>query len=180
MADYPDNLAREHRLFDGRRVTIRPMRPDDDAGERDFLSRLSGESRYQRFHKWVRAPSDRLVHFLTDIDYDRHMAYVCSAASGDREELVGEARYVVNPDGVSCEFGVMIADAWHKTGIAGLLMEALIDTAREKGLGSMEGLVLRRNVAMLRFARALGFEILDAPEDPFAVRVVKRLQLHRR
>jgi acetyltransferase len=175
-AEYPAHLAREHRLFDGRRVTIRPIRPEDDAGERAFLARLSGESRYLRFHKWVRAPSDRLVHFLTGVDYDRHMAYVCTAAGGDGEEVVGEARYVVNPDGASCEFGVMIADAWRKTGIAGLLMEALIATARERGLASMEGLVLRRNPAMLRFARALGFEILDAPEDPVTLRVVKRLR----
>ena len=180
MSEYPGGQVREHRLFDGRGVTIRPIRPDDDAGERDFLNRLSGESRYLRFHKWVQAPSDTLVHFLTDVDYDRHMAYVCTVARGDREELVGEARYVMNQDGTSCEFGVLIGDAWHKTGIAGLLMEALIETAREKRLTSMEGLVLRSNVAMLRFARALGFEILDAPEDPVAVRVVKRLQPHGR
>jgi acetyltransferase len=172
--------VREHRLADGRCVTVRPIRPDDDAGERAFLNRLSGESRYLRFHKWVRAPSDRLVHFLTDVDYDRHMAYVCTVASGDREELVGEARYVVNPDGASCEFGVMIDDQWHRTGIAGLLMEALIDTACEKGLARMEGLVLRSNAAMLRFARALGFEIRNEPGDPYAVRVVKRLPPDRR
>ena len=176
MAEYPARLAREHRLFDGRKVTIRPIRAADDAGERDLLNRLSGESRYLRFHKWVRAPSEKLIHFLTDVDYDRHMAFVCAAADAGREALVGEARYVVNPDARSCEFGVMIADDWRKSGIAGLLMQALIDTAREKGLSSMEGLVLRRNAAMLRFARALGFEILDAPEDPFTVRVVKRLR----
>jgi acetyltransferase len=124
----------------------------------------------------VRAPTDKLVHFLTDIDYDKHMAYVCTAASGDREELVGEARYVTNPDGVNCEFGVMIADQWHKSGIAGILMETLIRTARERGLKTMEGLVLRRNAAMLRFARGLGFKIHSVPEDPTTMRVVKRLQ----
>ena len=176
MSEYPAQLARERRLFDGRQVTIRPVRPDDCAGERDFLDRLSLDSRYLRFHKVVRAPSDRLVHFLTDIDYEKHMAYVCTAVNADREELVGEARYTVNPDGTTCEFGVMIADAWHKTGIAGLLMEALICTARERGLAQMEGLVLRRNRAMLRFARALGFEIVPIPEDAHTVRVVKTLR----
>jgi acetyltransferase len=176
LAQDPKHVTRHHRLLDGRAVTIRPIRPDDDVGERDFLNRLSGESRYLRFHEWVRAPSDRLVHFLTDIDYDRHMAYVCTVTKGDREELVGEARYVVNPDGRGCEFGVMIADEWHKTGVAGLLMEVLIEDACAKGLASMEGLVLRSNTAMLRFARALGFEIRNEPDDPYAVRVVKQLQ----
>jgi len=49
VAEYPGQLARTHRLFDGRTVTIRPIRPDDFARERRFLEELSGESRYLRF-----------------------------------------------------------------------------------------------------------------------------------
>ena len=103
------------------------------------------------------------------------MALVCVHGEGDDAEVCGEARYVVNPDDKSCEFGVVIADAWRKSGIAGLLMEALIRVARERGLTSMEGLVLRNNPAMLRFARALGFEVHSVPEDPLTVRIVKAL-----
>ena len=176
MPDYPLQLVRERKLLDGRKIVIRPIRADDDLLERDFLrSGVSGEGRYMRFHKWVGAPSDRLIHFLTDIDYDRHMAFVCIHGEGDDTEVCGEARYVVNPDGKSCEFGVLIADAWRKSGVAGLLMEALIHVARERGLTSMEGLVLRNNPAMLRFARALGFEVHSAPEDPLSLRIIKAL-----
>ena len=176
MVDYPSRLARERRLLDGRMVLIRPIRADDDLLERAFLtSGVSGESRYLRFHKWVGAPSDKLIHFLTDVDYDRHMAFVCIHGEGDDAEVAGEARYVVNPDGKSCEFGVVIADAWRKSGIAGLLMETLIRVARERGLSSMEGLVLRNNPPMLRFARALGFEVHSVPEDPLTLRIVKAL-----
>jgi acetyltransferase len=69
----------------------------------------------------------------------------------------------------------MIADDWRRTGIAGLLMEALIGTARDRGLKTMEGLVLRANRTMLRFVRGLGFEISSVPEDPVTLRVVKQL-----
>lgn len=176
MTEYPSRLACARTLFDGRKVVIRPIRADDDLLERNFLrSGVSGESRYLRFHKWVGAPSDKLIHFLTDVDYDRHMAFVCVYDEGNEAELCGEARYVINPDGKSCEFGVMIADAWRKSGIAGQLMEALIRAARERGLTSMEGLVLRNNPVMLRFARALGFEVHSAPEDPLTLRIVKAL-----
>lgn len=176
MADYPAHLEHRHKLFDGRTVTIRPIRPQDDLRERDFLAHgLSGETRYMRFQKWVGAPSDNLIHFLTDVDYERHMAFVCVVGEGDEQEIVGEARYVANPDGKSCEFGIMIADAWHKSGIAGLLMDDLIRSAREAGLQTMEGIVLRNNATMLKFVRALGFEAHHVPEDPVNARVIKKL-----
>jgi GNAT superfamily N-acetyltransferase len=76
----------------------------------------------------VKALNESLIHFFTHIDYDRHMAFVCEHEG----RLVGEARYVANPGGDSCEFGVVIADDWHKSGIAGLLIEALIGAARAR------------------------------------------------
>jgi acetyltransferase len=172
MAEYPAHLARERCLADGRRVTIRPIRPDDEPGERAFFDCLSGETRQLRFMKFVKAVGEKLIHFFTHIDYDRHMAFVCVHEG----RLVGEARYVANPGGTSCEFGVVIADDWHKSGIAGLLMEALIHAARERGFETLEGLVLRTNAAMLRFVRALGFEVQPEPCEPTLVRVVKRLR----
>jgi acetyltransferase len=174
-SQYPSHLVREHRLFDGRTVTIRPIRADDADHVRDFLNAASEVSRYKRFQKWVQAPSNNLVHFLTDIDYDRHVALVCTAAHGTDEEIVGEARYIANPDGKSCEFGVLIEDAWRKTGIAGLLMEALIRAARDGGFAVMEGFVLANNRAMLKFAHALGFEVEPMKGDLTTVHIRLRL-----
>ena len=175
MADYPQQLERRRTLADGRSVLIRPIRADDEPREREFFDELSGESRQQRFMKYVRSLSDQLVHFFTHIDYDRHMAFVCEAEVAGKPELVGEARYVANPDGRSCEFAVVIADAWHKSGVAGLLMEALMRAAQEHGFASMEGMVLRENREMLRFVRALGFEAHLDPHDTTTTRVVKVL-----
>jgi acetyltransferase len=103
------------------------------------------------------------------------MAFVCEAEVDGKPALVGEARYVANPDGRSCEFGVVIADDWHKTGIAGLLMDALIRAARAQRLETMEGLVLRENREMLRFVRALGFEATPDPVESTLMRAVKKL-----
>ena len=175
MADYPAHLARERRLADGRAVLIRPVRTDDESHEREFLSRLSAEARQLRFLKYVGAITDRLVHFFTYVDYDRHMAFVCEAKGAEGGDLVGEARYVANPDGRSCEFGVVVADNWHGTGVAGLLMDALIRAAQARGFETMEGLVLRQNADMLRFVKALGFEVSLVPDDPTTVRAVRKL-----
>jgi acetyltransferase len=175
MAEYPQQLERRRTLADGRPVLIRPIRADDEPRERKFFDRLSGESRQQRFMKFVHSLSDQLVHFFTHIDYDRHMAFVCEAEVAGKPELVGEARYVANADGHSCEFAVVIADAWRKTGVAGLLMEALIRAAQAHGFASMEGMVLRENREMLRFVKALGFEATPDPAEATMMRVEKKL-----
>jgi len=170
--DYPAHLAHERHLADGRTVLIRPIRAEDEPALRKFFGSLSGDALYLRFQKWVRAVGDKLLDFFTHIDYDRHMAFICLSEG----QIVGEARYVANEDAASCEFAIAIADAWHKTGIAGLLMEALIAAARQHGMQSMEGLVLRENQDMLRFVRALGFEAHHDPREPTLMRVIKHLQ----
>ena len=175
MAEYPLHLARRRTLADGRTVMIRPIRAEDEPRTREFFAQLSDESRQQRFMKFVRAVSENLVHFFANVDYDRHMAFVCEATVEGRPDLVGEARYIANPDGRSCEFAVVVADAWRRSGIAGLLMDALIRTARARGLHSMQGLVLRENHDMLKFVRALGFEATPDPVESTMMRVEKKL-----
>ena len=171
MAGYPAHLARERRLADGRRVTIRPVRPEDEPGERAFFAGLSDETRRLRFHAFAQPLNDTLIHFHTHIDYDRHMAFVCEHEA----RLVGEARYVANPDGRSCEFGVVVADEWRGSGVARLLMDALLDAARERGFDSMEGLVVRDNARMLAFVRNLGFEVHASTLDGSMVRIRRKL-----
>lgn len=175
MAEYPLHLVRRRTLADGRAVLIRPIRADDELQTRDFFGHLSEESRHRRFMKFVKALSDRMVHFFVHIDYQKHMAFVCEAEVDGRPALVGEARYVANPDGRSCEFGVVIADDWHGSGVAGLLMEALIRAARAQRFDTMEGLVLRDNHDMLKFVRALGFEASPDPVETTLMRVEKKL-----
>jgi acetyltransferase len=171
MAGYPEALERRRTLADGREVLLRPIRADDEARERAFFAGLSPEALQQRFMKFVRAVPERTVQFFTHVDYDRHMAFVAEAGG----EIVGQARYVQNPDGKSCEFAVVVADAWRRSGVAGLLMDLLIRTARERGLRSMEGLVLRDNRPMLRFVKALGFDVAVDAVDPTMTRVRKKL-----
>jgi acetyltransferase len=175
MGDFATHLDQRRTLADGRRVLIRPVQPDDEAALRRFFGRLCGETRRLRFMMFVGALNEELVHFFTHVDYHRHMAFVCEATIGGRQELVGEARYAANPDGRSCEFSVVIADDWHKSGIGGLLMHALMRYARASGFTTMEGMVLRDNHTMVRFVRALGFEVTPVPEDPTLVRVARAL-----
>jgi acetyltransferase len=167
-------LPQQHRV-DGRAVTLRPIRPDDAPLEADFVSHLSAGSRYARFMRTLHElPPDKLK-YLTDVDGVRHVALVATTGCDGREAIVGVARYIVDPAGTGCEFAVTVDDAWQGSGAAGLLMQALIDTARARGLQRMEAIMLTSNRRMLKFARQLGFKLERDPQDHETVRALRSL-----
>jgi acetyltransferase len=109
---------------------------------------------------------------FTQIDYDREMAFVAVSAHDGGEHEIGVARYVSNPDGESCEFALVVANAWQHKGLGSSLMAALIDVARAKGLSRMEGEVLTENTKMLGLMQELGFSVRPNPHDA-TLRVVE-------
>jgi acetyltransferase len=115
-----------------------------------------------------------LVRF-TQIDYDREMALMAVTEAAGKEQELGIARYATNPDAESCEFALVVSDAWQHKGLGHRLMTALMDVARARGLKRMEGEVLTSNEAMLRLVASLEFVITTSPDDPSIKRVAKRL-----
>lgn len=172
---YPLDLVSQMTLSDGTRIVIRPIRPEDRQIEKDFVYNLSDESRYFRFLNAIRELNDRMLTRFTQIDYDNEMALIAVVLEGVREVEIGVARYIVNPDGRSCEFAIVIADAWQHKGLGTQLMKNLIEAARKRGLEVIEGFVLSSNQKMLAMMSALGFGTEPAAGDPTLRRVFKRL-----
>ena len=159
----------------GGEYTVRPIHPNDAQMLQALVQSLSPESRYFRFvSSMTQLPPPMLARF-TLIDYDREMALVAvhkqraAATDGsivETERIIGVSRYVTNPDQSSCEFSLVVADAYAGKGIGSRLMECIMDVAREKGLSEIDGLVLTNNPGMLKLMRGLGFEVKPYPEDP--------------
>ena len=168
-------LPTAHHVIGGTRITVRPLRAADTALEAQFVRHLSMDARYKRFMVTLRDLPESKLRYLTDVDQLHHVALGTTVEQDGREALVGAARYVVDASGTGCEFAIAVDDAWQGTGLAGILMHALIDVARARGLATMEGSVLATNTRMLRFARRLGFRVEHDPDDRSTVRVVRAL-----
>jgi len=168
-------LPATHHVVQGTPVTVRPLRAADMALEADFVQHLSMDSRYKRFMVTVRELPESKLRYLTDVDQVHHVALAATVERDGGEALVGVARYVVDASGTGCEFAIAVDDAWQGTGLAGILMHALIDVARARGLATMEGSVLATNTRMLKFMRQLGFTLQHGPKDRDTVRVVRSL-----
>jgi acetyltransferase len=154
---YPAELEEPGQLR-GRPLVLRPIRPEDTAAHRQFLARIAPQDMYTRFFAAVRQlPEAELAH-LTQIDYDREMAFIAVGrdATGG-EEILGVARACADPDNASAEFAVLVRSDLKHQGLGRMLMNKLIRYARERGTGELRGSVLADNVAMLELCRSLGF-----------------------
>jgi acyl carrier protein/RimJ/RimL family protein N-acetyltransferase len=171
----PGALPRETHVVNGAPVELRPVCREDAELEADFVRRLSSDSRYLRFMVTLAELSPAKVASLTDVDQVRHVALAATAERDGKPELAGVARYIVDDAGTGCEFAVEVGDAWHGTGLAGILMGALIEVARVRGLGRMEGYVLAANHPMRKFMHQLGFEAHAMPDAPDTLRFVRTL-----
>lgn len=162
---YPERLVRNWELADGTVVTLRPIRPEDAAIERQFVNGLSHQSKYFRFLYAVSEITPEMLARFTQIDYDREMALIAVVGESAGEREIGVARYFVDPFDESCEFAVVIADDWQGKGLGAELLRDLIGSARQKGVRRMYGVALAENLNMLKFAVKAGFRVSENPDD---------------
>jgi acetyltransferase len=170
---YPKELEDEIRLTGGRRLLLRPIRPEDEPMLIAAFHKLSPQNVRLRFFAPVKELTHETAAGLTQIDYDREMALVL--ADHDRPgaaELYAVARFSTDPDQEKAEFALTVRDDVTGRGFGPLLMRRLIDYARERGIGEIFGHVLRENSAMLSLCRSLGFEEHADPDDP-AIKLVR-------
>ncbi|GLS15639.1 bifunctional acetate--CoA ligase family protein/GNAT family N-acetyltransferase [Hydrogenophaga electricum] len=166
---YPVELV-ETLDWRGGPLTLRPIRPEDEAQHLAFLERLDPEDiRLRVFHSRRSIEHSELAR-LTQIDYAREMAFIATRplpAGG--EETLGAVRAHVDPDNDVAEFGVIVRSDLKGSGLGRRLMGKLLDHLRQRGTRRVEGTVLQENSAMLELARSLGFQADACERDDRSV-----------
>ncbi|WP_250526483.1 bifunctional acetate--CoA ligase family protein/GNAT family N-acetyltransferase [Caballeronia sp. GAWG2-1] len=159
----------------GMRITVRPIRPEDEDAHRAFVSANTAEDLRLRFFGAVRSFDHSQLARMTQIDYDREMALIVtrSIAEGATETL-GVARAISDPDNETAEFAVAARSDMKGKGLGSLLLTRIIDYARERGTRWLVGEALRENTGMIALARKAGFELIRT-EDPSVVGFRMRL-----
>lgn len=139
-------------------LCIRPVRPEDEPLYRRLIESLEPQDSYFRFFSHVKQLSPKWLARLTQIDYDREMAFL--AIDGGREgNAVGAVRVIFDPDHTSAEFAVLVHSRFKGRGLGRLLMTRIIDYCRDQGAHEIMGRVLPENRPMLQLMRGLGFEL---------------------
>jgi acetyltransferase len=162
-------------LDDGKKLTLRHIALGDAIIEQTFVRKLSVQSRYLRFHGSIKELSKKDLETFTNPDPRNAEALIILYKGEFGEEEVGVARFIIDPDGKSCEFAIVVADEWQNRGLGAKLMESLISHAQSRGIKRMHGSVLRNNSDMLQFVKGLGFAETTDPDDSSVMLVTKYL-----
>lgn len=163
---YPGAWAKDMTVG-GRRYHLRPIRPADATLYPDFLARITPEDMRLRFFGMGKAFSDKLLVRLTQLDYDREIAFV--ALDGEDGLLCGVARLSSDPDHEAAEYALLIRSDLQGRGLGWAMLNRLIEYARADGLKRIEGVILNENVTMLAMCREFGFRLI-ADTDASIVR----------
>ena len=150
---YPRELERSETLPDIGTILLRPIRPEDATELNKFFNQLTAEDVRLRFFAPIRELPANLRARLTQIDYDREMAFVL--VSG--ESLLGGARVMADPDNERAEFSVAVRSDLKGRGLGWMLMHRIIEYARGRGIGVLFGDMLCDNKIMIEMCRELGF-----------------------
>jgi acetyltransferase len=156
---YPEELE-EWVSWQGQPLLLRPIRPDDGAQHMAFFAALDPEDiRYRVFTNVRELPRSQLAR-LTQIDYDREMAFIATRerAPGEHETL-GVVRAVADPDNLSAEFAIIVRSDLKGQGLGPLLMTRLIDYFHRRGTRELVGEALVDNTRLIGLARRFGFEV---------------------
>jgi RimJ/RimL family protein N-acetyltransferase len=147
----------------GERVLIRRLRPEDMALYPDFLADVSAEDLRLRFFARIAELSAAEADKLGHLDYRHEMAFV--ALDADTGRMLGLVRLKDELDEKTAEFAILVRSQLKGHGLGWLLMQRVIDYAREKGLRRVYGDVLVENTTMLKMSAELGFHAQDMGED---------------
>jgi len=165
IGPYPEEDESHMVSVDGRRIFIRPVKPEDAPLFTALFKVLSPTTIYYRFFGMLKELKPEMLARFTQIDYDREIALVAIDEDSQTDSMLGVARIIGDPDGKTGEFAVLVGDAWQGKGIGSNLLEKCLSIAEKRGFETVHGIVLRENRNMLALGKKLGFEIKRDPDS---------------
>ncbi|MGA2176757.1 MAG: bifunctional acetate--CoA ligase family protein/GNAT family N-acetyltransferase [Verrucomicrobiota bacterium] len=161
---YPSQYVGVWKTKNKKRITIRPIRPEDEPLMVKFHQTLSEQSVYQRYFSVLKL-SQRITHErLTRIcfnDYDREIALVAQYRETPAEEpqILGVGRLSKLRGVNEGEFAILVSDAWQGLGLGTELLKRVVQVGRDEKLQRIIGHILPENHIMHHICQKVGFKV---------------------
>jgi acetyltransferase len=163
---YPIEYIAETTGRGGQRVTIRPIRADDEPRMVEFHRNLSDRTVQLRYMHTV-SLAHRIAHerlrSICFTDYNRDLVFV---AIGEQTAFQGQILAVGRLSRLShengAEIGMLVRDDRQQKGLGGAMLAHLLKVAAAEKIGFVRAIMLPTNEGMRRLATGYDFNFLDA------------------
>ncbi|MGP2517240.1 bifunctional acetate--CoA ligase family protein/GNAT family N-acetyltransferase [Yersinia sp. 2545 StPb PI] len=162
---YPHELEQKVELKDGSHCLFRPILPEDEPLLKLFIDQVTKEDLYYRYFSEINEFSHDDLANMTQIDYDREMAFVAVRQKNNGPEIIGVTRALSDPDNIDAEFAVLVRSDLKGLGLGRELLEKMIQYTRSHGLTRLTAVTMPNNRGMIGLAKKLGFSIDVQMED---------------
>jgi acetyltransferase len=164
IAPYPQKYVTKRTLKNGAKVTLRPIKPEDENRFNALFKSLSEQSVRFRFFETIKEMSHDTLSRYCNLDYDREIAIV---AELDDRSLIGVVRLIFDSERKKGEFAVMVSDSWHGLGLGSKLVDYILDIGKDLKLESIYSDVSPENKKMLNLCGNKGFTAKS--EDEYSI-----------
>lgn len=168
ISPYPSKYIKKITLSDGKDVILRPIRPEDEPMEAEMFTKFSQETQRFRFFTRIKDITHELLIRYTQIDYDREIAIIAEGNENGTKRMFGVVRLIADPYNETAEFAIVVADPWQHAGLGGILMDYILEIAKERDIKKIFAYVLPDNTKMLDMMKKRNFSV-QTKEDTLLV-----------
>lgn len=169
---YPDQFEEDFSLRNGMTAFLRPLKLTDEPLLREMFYKLSDESVHYRFFRMIKSMPHEKLQELLHVDYASDMVLVVLTGSDASAEMIGIAHYSKNPRDNFADAAFLVRDDYQNLGVGTLMMNRLVDAARQNGIAGLTADVLIDNHGMLRIFHRCGFPVeSELADGVYALRI---------
>jgi len=163
-------------LRDGGLILIRAIAASDKQLLRELFSRLSPDSIRHRVFGAKSELTEKELVYLTELDFERHVALAAILRERGEERIVGVGRYIRIPPprrdaaaaaavSTRAEVAFTVVDEHQGRGVGAVLLEHLAHMAHAEGIDELDADVMADNAQMMQVFADSGFAVRKSMDD---------------
>ncbi|MGD9305161.1 MAG: GNAT family N-acetyltransferase, partial [Desulfobacterales bacterium] len=160
---YPARIE-ETREYDGQQVTFRPAKAVDERLIQEHFYNMDDEDVKSRFFGIRRSFYREDMQDMAQVDYIKNLSIVAVTGELGFEKLIGLGMYALE-QGTVAEVAFSVSKDWQGKGIASVLLEKLVEAARENGFTGLVAYTMTTNEGMIKLFNQLPYNIETSLKD---------------
>jgi RimJ/RimL family protein N-acetyltransferase len=143
---------------------LRALGPSDERRLQEFFYSHNPDSIYQRYRSMVNKMPRETAYKLVNVDQNVDLALCIVERQGPREIIHAVGRYYLEPKENRAEVAFIVRETKRKMGMASIILENLIATAKQRNILQLFAFVRNDNYPMITIFSKFGFEKKETDE----------------